>query len=52
MGKGKLGKSGGSLVEDDFKQMAAKWEMTVAETKKNVYALLKKQIDKSDKASK
>lgn len=47
MGKGNLSQGGGSLTEDDFKQMAQKWGMTIEETKKNVYELLKKELEKN-----
>lgn len=46
MGKGPLRKGGGGLVEDDFEHLAQKWGMTVEEAKKNVYRLLKPQVDK------
>jgi len=43
MGKGKVSQGGGSLTDDDFKHMAKVWGMTLEQTKKNVYDLLKKQ---------
>ena len=46
MGKGRVTQGGGSLTEDDFKAMAEKWGMSVEETKKNVFHLLKKQLEK------
>lgn len=46
MGKGVLHKGGGSLVEDDFEDMAKKWGMSVEEAKKNVHDLLHKQTEK------
>lgn len=48
MGKGTLASGGGSLVDSDFEVMASKWEMTIEETKKNVYKLLKKQIEENN----
>ncbi len=44
MGKGKISKGGGSLTDDDFRQMAKAWNMDIAETKKNVYEMLKEQL--------
>ena len=46
MGKGKLSKGGASLTEDDFRHMAAEWDMSLEETKENVLALLKKELKK------
>lgn len=46
MGKGIISNGGGSLVDKDFEKMAEKWGMTVEDTKKNVYKLLKKQFEK------
>ena len=46
MGKKKVSEGGGSLTEDDFKVMADKWAMTVEETKRNIYKLLKKELNK------
>lgn len=46
MGKGPLRKGGGSLVESDFDHMAKAWNMTVEDTKKEVYKMLKKQLEK------
>lgn len=48
MGKGKVSQNGGSLTDDDFKHMAEKWNMSIEETKKNTFELLKKQIEKQD----
>lgn len=45
MGKGKVSEGGGSLTDDDFKEMAEKWGMSVEDAKKNTYELLKKQMD-------
>jgi len=45
MGKGKISSGGGSLTEDDFKQMAEKWGMSIEETKKNTFEMLKKQLE-------
>lgn len=46
MGKGYIKDNGGSLTDADFKHMADKWGMTIEETKKNTYKLLKEQIEK------
>lgn len=46
MGKGILSNGGASLVDQDFELMAKKWDMSVEDTKKNVYKLLKKQLEK------
>lgn len=46
MGKGKISQGGGSLTEDDFKSMAEKWNMSIEETKKNTFDMLKEQFDK------
>lgn len=45
MGKGMVSQGGGSLVEDDLKVMAEKWGMSLEDTKKNVYTLLKKEVE-------
>lgn len=45
MGKGHLHKDGGSLTDEDFEQMAKKWNMSVEDAKKNVYNELKKQVE-------
>lgn len=47
MGRGRVTDSGASLTEDDFKIMADKWGMSVEETKRNTFDLLKKQLDKN-----
>ncbi len=47
MGKGTLASGGGSLVDLDFEVMAAKWKMTIEETKRNVFKLLKKQLEEN-----
>lgn len=44
MGKGKVSGGGASLTEDDFKVIAEKWGMSIEETKRNVYNLLKNQL--------
>jgi hypothetical protein len=46
MGKGKISAGGGSLTEDDLKLMAEKWGMSLEDTKKNIYELLKKEFEK------
>ncbi len=45
MGMGNLTSGGGSLTEDDFKHIAEHWGMKVEEVKKNVYELLKREIE-------
>ncbi len=45
MGKGRIQDNGGSLTEDDIKQMAEKWGMTIEETKKNMLEMLQKHPD-------
>lgn len=45
MGKGKVTKGGASLTEDDIKEMAEKWGMSIEETKKNMIDMLKKEVD-------
>lgn len=49
MGQGKVSQGGGSLTEDDFKIMADKWGMSLDDTKKNVFELLKKEMEKEKK---
>lgn len=46
MGKPTL--TGASLTEASFVEMAEKWGMTVEEAKKNVYKLLKKQLQEEN----
>lgn len=46
MGKGKVSEGWGSLTEDDLKKIAEKWGMSIKETKKNIYDLLKKEFDR------
>ena len=41
---GKSDVKGASLTELSFGDMAKQWDMSVEETKKNVYKLLKKQL--------
>ncbi len=48
MGKGKVSQGGASLTEDDLKTMAQKWGISLEETKKNMYELLKKQLEKKN----
>lgn len=48
MGKGVLHKGGASLVEEDFEHMAKEWGMSVEDTKKEVYKMLKAQVGKED----
>lgn len=45
MGKGKISQGGGSLVEEDIKLLAEKWEMSLEDTKKNMFDLLKKGVE-------
>ncbi len=46
MGRGKVTDGGASLTEDDLKEMADKWGMSLEETKKNILDLLQKEIKK------
>lgn len=46
MGKGFISEKGGSLTEKDFGHMAKVWGMSVGETKKNTFELLKKEMKK------
>ncbi|MEK7536363.1 MAG: hypothetical protein AAB559_01095 [Patescibacteria group bacterium] len=43
---GKPDAKGASLTDASFESMAKEWSMTVEETKKNVYKLLRKQLEK------
>ena len=44
MGRGRVTKGGASLTEDDIKEMAEKWGMSVEETKKNMLEMLKNEV--------
>ncbi len=44
MGKKRVSEGGPSLTEDDIAKMAKGWGMSVEETKKNMYDMLKKQL--------
>ncbi len=44
MGRGRLSKGGESLTEDDLKELADKWGLTLEETKKNIFNLLKREL--------
>lgn len=46
MGKGALHKGGASLVEEDFEHMAKEWGMSVEDVKKEVFRMLKQQVEK------
>lgn len=46
MGRGKISEGGSTLTEDDIKLMAKKWGMSVEETKKHMYELLKQELGK------
>jgi len=46
MGKGRVTKGGASLTEDDIKEMAQKWGMSIEETKKNMLDMLKSEVEK------
>ena len=46
MGRGKVTDGGASLTDDDFKKMAEKWGMSIEEAKKNVFELLKSELEK------
>lgn len=41
---GKPDSKGASLTELSFEEMAKAWDMSIEDTKKNVYKLLKKQL--------
>lgn len=45
MGYGEVSKGGGGLTENDMLEMAKKTNMTLEDTKKEIYKLLKKQLD-------
>lgn len=45
MGKGKISKGGGSLTDDDWKQMAEKWGMSVKQAKANTLEMIKRHPD-------
>lgn len=45
MGYGKVTQGGGGLVEEDLIHIAQKTGMTLKDTKKEIYKLLKKQIE-------
>lgn len=44
MGRGRVSQGGGSLTEDDIKILAEKSGTTVEDAKKNMLAMLQKQI--------
>ena len=44
MGRGRATKGGASLTEDDIKEMAEKWGVSVEETKKNMLDMLKSEV--------
>lgn len=46
MGKGKVTQGGASLTEDDLKEMATKWGMSLDDTKQNIYDLLGDELKK------
>lgn len=46
MGRGKISEGGTTLTEDDIKFLSEKWGMSVEETKKNIYELLKQELGK------
>lgn len=48
MGKGRVSKGGASLTEDDIKEMAEKWELSIGETKKNMLDMLKKEVSNKE----
>lgn len=45
MGKKKISEGGSSLTEDDIEKMAKGWGMSVRDTKKEIFRMLKKQLD-------
>ncbi len=44
MGKKRVSEGGASLTEEDIEKMAKGWNMSVEETKKNIFEMLKKQL--------
>ena len=44
MGKGNVKDGGGSLTDVDFEHVAKAWDMTVEDTKRETYKLLKKEL--------
>lgn len=46
MGKGALHKGGASLVEEDFEHMAKVWGMSIEDTKKEIFKMLRQQVEK------
>lgn len=44
MGRGRVSKGGASLTEHDIKEMAEKWGLSVEETKKNMFDMLKSEV--------
>lgn len=46
MGRGKATQGGASLTEDDLKKLAEQWGMSLEETKKNIFGLLKNELKK------
>lgn len=45
MGRGKVTDGGASITEDDLKVLSQKWDMSLAETKKNILELLKQEVE-------
>jgi hypothetical protein len=43
---GKSDVAGASLTDKSFEEMAKSWDMSIEDTKKEVYKLLKKQFEK------
>lgn len=48
MGKGHVHDGGGSLTEKTFEHMAKTWNMSVAQAKKEVLAMLKLELEKKN----
>lgn len=46
MGKGHVHQGGGSLTDDAFEYMAKVWNMSLKDTKKEVYKMLKLELEK------
>ena len=44
MGRGRVTKGGASLTEDDIKEMAKMWGISVEETKRNMFDMLKSEV--------
>ncbi len=45
VGKGKVSQGGGSLTEDDLRHISEKWGISVEDTKRHIYAELRKHFE-------